>query len=339
MGRFVAKMAQQSLNQVEPSQRDAEADRDKPTEMQMAPRLDEPGVSHGSKRKRPSSVKESCPNECCNCQEQIKDLKSQIELLNTQMEARLHAYVQTHVQGMLSKMEASALPPAKKAKRSVRSQERHCFVCGGHEGTVLNRQLGVVLDDRCRKQMDVIKHGGKLTERKPMWERAIVHLSTPAAQMLAGKLGLALVPSSAQQNVTSCPADIAGMNCAVCMEKMGLSCRIQTLECGSKHTFHHECIEPWLKESTTCPLCREDLSGTVQCRMVRAQPPTHQPVQNSCADSLSLDDAFDTDLLSMIQASEGHDMLQNWNLEMEPERSRPACSVAFDTQIPTAPNL
>ena len=139
-------MALESLNQVEPpSQRDAKADRDKPTEMQMAPRLDEPGVSHGSKRKRPSSVKESCPNECCNCQEQIKDLKSQIELLNTQMEARLHAYVQTHVQGMLSKMQASALPPAKKAKRSVRSQERHCFVCGGHEGTVLNRQLGMLL--------------------------------------------------------------------------------------------------------------------------------------------------------------------------------------------------
>jgi hypothetical protein len=155
-------------------------------------------------------------------------------------------------------------------------------------------------------QMDVIKHGGKLTERKPMWERAIVHLSTPAAQMLAGKLGLAPVPVSAQQNVSSCPADVAGMKCAVCMEKMGLSCRIQTLECGSKHTFHHECIEPWLKESTTCPLCREDLSGTVQCRMIRAQPPTQQPVQNSCADSLSLDDAFDTDLLSMIQASEVH---------------------------------
>lgn len=201
----------------------------------------------------------------------------------------MHAYVQNHVQEVIGKMEVSSLVQPKKSKRSSKSQDRCCFVCGGQEGTVSNRQLGVVLDDRCRKQMDVIKHGGKLTERKDMWERAIVHLRTPTAQMIADKLGVQLVDVDSQQNVTSCPADIAGEPCAVCMEKMGLSCRIQTLECGSRHTFHHECIESWLNESSTCPLCREDLSATVQCRMRRAQPPTQQLAHNPCTASLCAD--------------------------------------------------
>lgn len=285
------------------------------------PCLENPGRTHGSKRRRPSSS-----TECgCNCQDQIRDLKSQVELLSTHLEARMHAYVQNHVQDVIGKMEASALVQPRKLKRSSKSQDRCCFVCG-QEGTVSNRQLGVVLDDRCRKQMDVIKHGGKLTERKDMWERAIVHLRTPTAQMMADKLGVQLVDVDSQQNVTSCPADVAGEPCAVCMEKMGLSCRIQTLECGSKHTFHHECIESWLNESSTCPLCREDLSDTVQCRMRRAQPPTQQLAHNPCtaslcADTPQQDSSMDDTFALVVPVLEDQTAVQQQNEKAEVEVS------------------
>ena len=41
--------------------------------------------------------------------------------------------------------------------------------------------------------------------------------------------------------------------CSICFEKL-VDKNTQVLHCG--HEFHHDCIERWIKESSTCPSCR-----------------------------------------------------------------------------------
>ncbi|KAL0653948.1 hypothetical protein Bca4012_096639 [Brassica carinata] len=44
-------------------------------------------------------------------------------------------------------------------------------------------------------------------------------------------------------------------SCCICLEKFGEKKRaIRKLECS--HMFHLECIKPWLKVKSTCPLCQ-----------------------------------------------------------------------------------
>ena len=41
--------------------------------------------------------------------------------------------------------------------------------------------------------------------------------------------------------------------CLICFEKLVVK-KTQILYCG--HEFHHDCIERWIEESSTCPSCR-----------------------------------------------------------------------------------
>ena len=43
--------------------------------------------------------------------------------------------------------------------------------------------------------------------------------------------------------------------CAVCLERYGDSDVVRVLpDCG--HLFHRECVDPWLRQRPTCPVCR-----------------------------------------------------------------------------------
>lgn len=42
--------------------------------------------------------------------------------------------------------------------------------------------------------------------------------------------------------------------CCICLQSI-VECKSVQLSCS--HTFHKECIDRWLKMSSTCPLCRE----------------------------------------------------------------------------------
>jgi len=277
------------------------------------------------KRKRGSE-----PHDCVSCHRHILKLEQHIQLLNAQLESKMHDIVQSHVEDMQAKMQSSIEAavansrPPKKMKKNSRLPNRCCFICGGNDGPVLNRQLGVVLDDRCRKQMDVIKHGGKLTERRDMWERAIVHLNCPTAALLAQKLGVKLIDPQCNFNVQACNERIAGQICTVCQEPMVLGSRVQTLECSSRHIFHHECITSWLQTNKTCPNCREDV-----------KPPgstPHQPVEcckfqrTGSGDSgllaLALLDGSDLDLMDLLGGN---------------DQDPAACARLFDTwEVPSS---
>ncbi|XP_053311079.1 E3 ubiquitin-protein ligase RNF149 [Spea bombifrons] len=50
--------------------------------------------------------------------------------------------------------------------------------------------------------------------------------------------------------------DIDAENCAVCIENYKPKDVVRILPCN--HVFHRQCIEPWLLEHRTCPMCKLD---------------------------------------------------------------------------------
>ncbi|CAH1966910.1 unnamed protein product [Acanthoscelides obtectus] len=45
--------------------------------------------------------------------------------------------------------------------------------------------------------------------------------------------------------------------CAICIEPYKISDTLRILPCG--HEFHKSCIDPWLLEHRTCPMCKMDI--------------------------------------------------------------------------------
>lgn len=113
-----------------------------------------------------------------------------------------------------------------------------------------HRELGVHLDDKCRKQVETFRQGGVITERRPQWCRQLreIGANALARRMLEYLEG---APNKRKRG----PEDdkCADDTCSICQEQgdqpsMGLPCG---------HSFHQECIIPWLKEKHTCPVCRK----------------------------------------------------------------------------------
>lgn len=50
-----------------------------------------------------------------------------------------------------------------------------------------------------------------------------------------------------------------GDACAVCQETLSLGEDVKELPC--KHLFHPGCIDPWLTNKNTCPVCRQPIDG------------------------------------------------------------------------------
>ncbi|CAG9318744.1 unnamed protein product [Blepharisma stoltei] len=43
--------------------------------------------------------------------------------------------------------------------------------------------------------------------------------------------------------------------CSICLDHFGVNEKIRELTC--KHTFHMECVDIWMQEHETCPICRQ----------------------------------------------------------------------------------
>lgn len=48
--------------------------------------------------------------------------------------------------------------------------------------------------------------------------------------------------------------------CSVCIVDFALGDKGMFLPCG--HTFHPDCIKPWLRDHNTCPVCRKELPSS-----------------------------------------------------------------------------
>lgn len=45
--------------------------------------------------------------------------------------------------------------------------------------------------------------------------------------------------------------------CAICLDVLGNDQKNYKLSCN--HTFHHECIDSWIKDNPSCPICRKSI--------------------------------------------------------------------------------
>ncbi|KAK4321000.1 hypothetical protein Pmani_008167 [Petrolisthes manimaculis] len=72
----------------------------------------------------------------------------------------------------------------------------------------------------------------------------------------AAKKALAKIPV---KNLKASDREVSSENecCAVCIEPYQVSEAVRTLPC--KHEFHKNCVDPWLLEHRTCPMCKMDI--------------------------------------------------------------------------------
>lgn len=76
--------------------------------------------------------------------------------------------------------------------------------------------------------------------------------------------------------------DIEAENCAVCIENYKPKDVVRILPC--KHIFHRLCIDPWLLEHRTCPMCKLDVIKALGY-WVEPEEPLEIPVPESIAGS------------------------------------------------------
>ncbi|XP_069470941.1 E3 ubiquitin-protein ligase RNF43 isoform X2 [Ambystoma mexicanum] len=62
--------------------------------------------------------------------------------------------------------------------------------------------------------------------------------------------------------------------CAVCLEEFADGQDLRIISCS--HEFHRECVDPWLRQNRTCPLCLYNITGDPNASRIPAQ---HQGVQ------------------------------------------------------------
>ena len=56
-------------------------------------------------------------------------------------------------------------------------------------------------------------------------------------------------------------------NCAVCLEMLTKDAVVRRLPCNAMHCFHQECIDRWLKDSHSCPMCRTPVRPALQTQV------------------------------------------------------------------------
>lgn len=145
----------------------------------------------------------------------------------------------------------------------------------------------MLLDDKCRKQVDTFKQGGTITERRQRWAEVLREvLPNMRAQMMlehiegtAGPVDQQQVPqrgsvkrkrvheehtqqhSQLPVQVDAAPSALECEQCTICHEHLHAVDRVHQcrLPCRCRSSFHSACILPWLKKKGSCPVCRENV--------------------------------------------------------------------------------
>lgn len=47
------------------------------------------------------------------------------------------------------------------------------------------------------------------------------------------------------------------LTCCVCLDRFRATDVLRVLDCN--HEFHRKCIDPWLQNKQTCPMCKFDI--------------------------------------------------------------------------------
>ncbi|GMJ00795.1 BCA2 zinc finger ATL 6 [Hibiscus trionum] len=79
--------------------------------------------------------------------------------------------------------------------------------------------------------------------------RALVEFASVNYSMLASK------ESSIKEMVERVKVETgADENCTICLEELEVGSEVSRMPC--RHRFHAHCIETWLKQRHSCPICR-----------------------------------------------------------------------------------
>jgi hypothetical protein len=54
--------------------------------------------------------------------------------------------------------------------------------------------------------------------------------------------------------------NVAFEQCAICLSDFTEQDEIVPLPCDEKHYFHPSCIQGWLRNNNTCPLCKKPIT-------------------------------------------------------------------------------
>ncbi|MGH0121422.1 UNVERIFIED_CONTAM: hypothetical protein FKN15_019857 [Acipenser sinensis] len=109
-------------------------------------------------------------------------------------------------------------------------------------------------------------------------------------------------------------------HCAVCIEGYKLNDVVRILPC--KHVFHKMCVDPWLNEHCTCPMCKLNI---LKALGIMPNLP--------CVDNV----AFDMDMISRSQTSSQRSILgdsTNENsINMEPLRHSGTSQIPLEAEL------
>jgi len=192
--------------------------------------------------------------------------------LQAQMQAQMQQQLairdsehQAQMQSLFTRVAQAETLFRSKCALKKRGKGTECECCGGTTSVHRHRMLGVDLDDRCRKQVETTKQGGRITERVELWGvlLRVILTSNPTNQeardmleAIEGKVGQKrqrTKESSDHEELCIIPE-----TCSCCLDALGGNLPTTTLACS--HEFHSECINKWLQTSgskqVTCPICR-----------------------------------------------------------------------------------
>ena len=82
-----------------------------------------------------------------------------------------------------------------------------------------------------------------------------------------------------------------GDDCTICLKKLLPKQRVTELMCG--HSFHQECLAPWLEQNHVCPNCRSPAEPDVAQQLERAAAHARAARGRAAAADGDLEDPYD----------------------------------------------
>ena len=126
--------------------------------------------------------------------------------------------------------------------------------------------------------------------------RALDRLSAAAARQFPSRPPLAWSAIDPLPDVPFAP-HLCAMECSVCTVSFQEGQALIHMPCSELHVFHRDCISAWLAIRSSCPLCRQPLTGD-------PDPPANIPAAALAARRASLvrrsSSLFDEDLDSAL---------------------------------------
>jgi len=205
-------------------------------------------------------------------EERFERLQNRLVALEGQPEAS-DSLPDSQARAVLSASDANVVPRAAKRKLPACKSELTCYICKGTNSVRKHRELGVPLDDKCRKQIEIVKRGGALVQRRQEWANALKTMSEGdmpnrlAHEMLALIEGTVAQESARKkrkvseevcENKTSTGDECS--QCTICQDQLHIN-NVKQCELPCHHKFHESCIVPWLKSkpNPSCPVCRTNV--------------------------------------------------------------------------------